>query len=134
MTDRPLQGSEDWIFFAALTAAGIMVDVVREPLVRYRVHASNSTADPHSLARSMWNAMNFMVDKGLIAPAAAPRSRAVTARTIARGYAAQREWGHSRSWLRRSLDFHHPANAVMSIGAVAATSLKSAVVRRGETR
>lgn len=130
VTERHLQGSEDWIFFATLLRAGKSITIVREPLVRYRVHGKNSSADARALARSMWGAVEHMGQTGFLPSGTEKRCRAHTAETIARAFAAQREWRNSLGWLGRSIASYPSAHALVTVARVAATASKTVALRR----
>ena len=88
--DRRLQGSEDWLFLARLAADGWQIDVVPESLVRFRVHAGQSTAPAENLARSMWSAREWLDTEGIGSANAAARRRNYAGTAIAAAYARER--------------------------------------------
>jgi glycosyltransferase involved in cell wall biosynthesis len=55
-----VQGSEDWVFLVKLLWAGWPIQVVRQPLVRYRVHSGSWTQRAENLERSMWSACSWL--------------------------------------------------------------------------
>lgn len=97
-TDRAVQGSEDWIFLLRLASAGVRPAVVEEPLVDYRVHASNSTGAADAVARSMWAAADWLDEQGIGRAHADGRRRWIATET-ARRYAGERDVDAARRWL-----------------------------------
>ena len=98
--EREVQGSEDWLFFARLAARGQRVAVIPEPLVRYRVHATNSTQNRDNVARCMWAAAEWLEKEGLTRGRAARVVRGVTAGSIARQMAWVGRWTDAAGWTR----------------------------------
>jgi glycosyltransferase involved in cell wall biosynthesis len=128
--EREVQGSEDWLFLAKLLSAHD-VSVVPEPLVRYRVHTANSTADPARVAGSMWSATEWMARHELMSGSVLRRSRARTAGTIGRGYAARRQWRSALAWAVRAFRDGSVAEALRSAALVLASSGRALLRRRG---
>jgi glycosyltransferase involved in cell wall biosynthesis len=114
-----VQGSEDWVFLARIVRAGHPVVVVREPLVQYRVHLGNSTADADRVAVSMWSAVQLMANDGMVSGAQLRRLRAETATVIARGFAARGKFRSAAAWWRRAVVAADRPNAVRATTLVA---------------
>lgn len=100
--ERQVQGSEDWLFFMSLAIKRQEIAALREPLVHYRVHQNNFSADIPAVARSTWNATVWAETHGLVGDRGARRLRARTAGMIARQYARRGEWSPARDWFKRS--------------------------------
>lgn len=128
--ERQLQGSEDWIFFAKLVGQGHVVGIVPQPLVRYRVHETNSTASPENRARSMWAAVLWMEAEGLLTQKSARRLRGRTAGVIGRGFAANRRWRQARSWAATAVGSGNPFESARSITMIALSATRAVIPRR----
>jgi glycosyltransferase involved in cell wall biosynthesis len=128
--DRVVQGSEDWIFLNLLRAQGTELGALEEPLVRYRIHGSNDTGDPRQVERSMWAAVGWMADHGLVGGAGEQRLRARTAGVIARGHAAKGGWGPAARWARRSMGVGAPLEGMRAVALAGATACHTKVVGR----
>lgn len=100
--ERRVQGSEDWIFLARLVGASHAISVVPEPLVNYRVHELNSTANLDSVARSMWAAIELVTAALHLDSRAEAKLTATTAGVIARQMARESRLKDSLSWLGRA--------------------------------
>lgn len=96
--DLVFQGSEDWMFLVKLLWAGWPLQLVREPLVRYRVHSGGSTQRAMNLERSMWAACKWFEHEGLGPPRLVARRRSFVAAAIARGYIAEGNLVRARHW------------------------------------
>jgi hypothetical protein len=127
--DRVLQGSEDWCFLLRLTAAGVPIRVLAEPLVRYRVHASNTTGDPDSVARSMWAAVRWLADNDLVRDGQQRRLAARTAGVIGQAYAAHGRRAPAARWAGRSLAAGAPLEALRAVSLVAGTGARAQLRR-----
>lgn len=90
--DRELQGSEDWLFLIKLRAHGHPFTLVPEPLVRYRVHELNSTADPAAVARSMEAAARVIDETYALSQRERSKLHAHVHSVASAGYAARGEW------------------------------------------
>jgi glycosyltransferase involved in cell wall biosynthesis len=126
-----VQGSEDWLLLVKLHVAGAPMEIVREPLLRYHVHPSNSTADPQRFAVSMWSAVDLMAREGYVAEEGLARLRGHTAVVIARGFAAARSWEEAYTWLRIAVREGTPVEAGRALGLVPASALRAALRRVG---
>jgi GT2 family glycosyltransferase len=124
-----VQGSEDWLFLIRLRLAGPPLRLVTEPLIRYRVHPSNSTADPERFAVSMWSAVEFMERHGYVGTQKLPRLRGRTAVVIARGFAASRRWEEAAGWMRVAVREGSRLEAIRALTMVPASAGR-AVLRR----
>jgi hypothetical protein len=98
-----IQGSEDWVFFARLVRGGHSVTIVQEPLVRYRVHGGNATADPDRVAVSMWSAVEYFTDEALLSRDELRRLRGRTAGLIARRFALDGRLREGLTWAHRAI-------------------------------
>lgn len=123
--ERSLQGSEDWIFLMRLHRAGVPIHIVPHPLVRYRVHADNSTGDVGNVARSMWGAVLWMEGDGLLTPELARRCRGNTAAVIARQYAATGDLKSSASWALKAMSNGRRRDFVAAPGLVLLSTVKA---------
>jgi len=131
-TKRELQGSEDWIFFSELRAHGADPLVIPDPLIGYRRHPGSSTSTAANLARSMWSAVGYMEEAGLVDSASLPRLRARTASVIARNFAITGDWGATYRWSKEVLtsnSVHGPMALAGVARSVAGRLLRS--VRAG---
>jgi glycosyltransferase involved in cell wall biosynthesis len=117
--DRELQGSEDWLFLVKLIRTSGSPIAVSAPLVRYRVHGLNSTADPRALERSMWAAVEWLEASGYATEASVPRARARAAAAIGRAFAAKREWGAAAGWALRAARHGTAPEAARAIAMIA---------------
>lgn len=122
-----VQGSEDWLLLVRLRVAGAAMQVIPDPLLRYCVHPSNSTADPERFAVSMWSAVEFMAREALVGDEDLPRLRGESALVIARGFAAVRSWEEAYNWLRIAVREGTPVEAGRALGLVPASALRAAL-------
>jgi hypothetical protein len=109
---RQVQGSEDWVFLVKLAAAGLPIVVVEQPLVRYRIHDSSSTADPENMARSMWSACEWIERAGTASGLTARRRRARAATAISCAFARQGQWRKALSWGKTAISAGTPAEGL----------------------
>jgi glycosyltransferase involved in cell wall biosynthesis len=128
--DRPVQGSEDWIFLNLLRARGTEILVVQEKLVRYRLHGSNDTGDPRQVERSMWSAIDWMSRRGLVEEAGERRLRARTAGVIGRAHAVKGAWAPAARWARTALLAGSPFEGARAAALVCATACRTSILRR----
>jgi hypothetical protein len=98
-----VQGSEDWICFARVIRNGHRVTIVKQPLVRYRVHGGNATADPDRVAVSMWSAVEYFAEEESLTHQELRRLRGRTAGLIARRFAANGRFREAMTWANRSI-------------------------------
>jgi hypothetical protein len=115
-------GTEDWLFLMKLIHAGHPLDVIRRPLVRYRFHAGNDTADPLRREEAFSAALAYIEREGLLEGRSLRRVRAHTAGTIGRGFARAGDMQGARRWAReagRSRSFPETAKAELGIAASA---------------
>jgi glycosyltransferase involved in cell wall biosynthesis len=131
---RRLQGAEDWVFLAQILIAGGTIEAVREPLVRYRMHDSNSTGSPDNVARSMWAAVSWFDETGFTSGRTARRQRAVVASVIARQYAAQARWRPAARWSLAACRSGAVADATVGSAMTLASGVKHALVRARDDR
>lgn len=128
-TDPAVQGSEDWLLLSRLVGSGKEIVVVPEPLVRYRVHGQNSTADPTSVARSMWAAVDRMESEGLVQAAATAAVRAHVAGVIGRQFASRRRWREAAAWGRTAFSSKPWPFGLKSCSLIAASALRGSFRR-----
>ena len=122
--DGLVQGSEDWILLNKLRAHGVAIEVLRETLIGYRVHPSNSTGDIETVARSMWEAARWM-DREL-PEHASPRRDLETARLLVPKFAAARDFARARDWLGIARSLGEPSERI----ALYTWALLSVILRR----
>jgi glycosyltransferase involved in cell wall biosynthesis len=82
-TDRfepSLRSSEDWDLWLQLAQRGVSMRVLQEPLVEYRVHATNKSRHRETMARCGSAVLTRALERGL------PRDLAVIAKTMRRRY------------------------------------------------
>lgn len=131
--EREVQGSEDWLFLISLVRSTAEIRVIDKPLVRYRVHGSNATAEPASLARSMWSAVRFMEDRRLLDGSEITRTRTRTATVIARSYAARGKWPETCHWAGLALRSGTAIEAARGLMLIGATAAKTVLTGRGSS-
>jgi glycosyltransferase involved in cell wall biosynthesis len=117
--DRRIQGSEDWVFLVKLVAAGFPIVTIEQPLVRYRVHPANSTADPENLARSMWSSCEWMERAAAGPDRLSRRRRARAATAIGCAFAGQGRWGEAVSWSATAISGRMPAESLRATWRIA---------------
>lgn len=100
--EREVQGSEDWLFVNRLLSNGYSIEVIPEVLVRYRVHDSNFTSDPSSVASCMWAATRWLVQHDVVQGAEIGRLRGRTAGILARQFARRGQGQDALHWLYRA--------------------------------
>ena len=127
---RDVQGSEDWVFLVQLIDAAGPPVTVPSPLVRYRVHDLNSTADPAAIQRSIPAAIDWLEARGYISGRTLRGARARAALAIGRAFAAKRDWRAAGSWAVRAGRDGTPVEAARAIGMIARTSVGSLMPRR----
>jgi len=130
--ERAVQGSEDWLFLLRLLLSGHSLDVIREPLVRYRIHAGSDTADPARREQSVSAAVVYVEREGLITGSGLRRLKAHLAGDLGRGFAVVGDSSGARRWARRALDAGSPLAAARAVAMIGASSAK-ARARRGRT-
>jgi glycosyltransferase involved in cell wall biosynthesis len=129
-TNRLVQGSEDWIFLVKLLLGGHRIDVVPEPLVRYRVHPGGSTQRADNLARSMWWACDWMDREAVASTVARSERRSRAAAAIATAYLSERRPRRALPWIRRALTNGRLQARAYSAWRMLRTALRTALGRR----
>ncbi|HET9721144.1 MAG TPA: glycosyltransferase family A protein [Solirubrobacteraceae bacterium] len=98
--DRALQGSEDWLFMTNLVRSGCEPVVIDRPLVRYRRHDGNSTANPAGYLAGQLAAVNWMLANGLSSPERHRQAFALTYESAARAHLLRGELRRGTECLR----------------------------------
>jgi GT2 family glycosyltransferase len=119
--DRDVQGAEDWLFLLKLVQAGRAIAVVPEPLIVYRIHGENSTADPWGQARAAWAVVEAAERESLLDGRELNRLQARTACKIARGFATYGHWRPALPWTVRSLRARSWREAPRAVVLIAAS-------------
>jgi glycosyltransferase involved in cell wall biosynthesis len=96
--EREYQGSEDWMFLVVLLWRGWRIQVVSEPLVRYRIHPGGWTQRPENLERSMWAASAWLDRQRIGPPHLVSARRSSVAAAISRAYIASGNWRRGWRW------------------------------------
>jgi glycosyltransferase involved in cell wall biosynthesis len=105
-----LRGPEDWVFALRLLRAGYRIEVLNQPLVRYRLHATNMMRDPDSVAR-IWPAMACIEEEALLDEDEIHRLKGYLGRAIARTYGRAGRFREASRWTRRAVRAGTPAQA-----------------------
>ena len=119
---RQLQGSEDWLFALRLVTRGHPIEVVGGALTRYRMHEGNWMADPAAVSESIWAAIEWVGNEGLLTDREMRRLRGSLARQLARLNGRAHRYGDAWRWTARSL----ASGTLRQAPATLALSAKSA--------
>jgi hypothetical protein len=110
--ERQYQGSEDWMFLVKLLWAGWPIEVIRKPLVRYRIHPGGWTHRPENLERSMWSACAWLDQQRIGPPHLISVRRSRVAAAIATAHLADGNWRRGGSWGRIALSEGSPTSRI----------------------
>jgi glycosyltransferase involved in cell wall biosynthesis len=122
--DRDVQGSEDWLLMAKLVRSGCEPVRMRELLVRYRVHARNSTASPAAYLRSTLAAVDWLERNGLATSERAALARAQKYEVAARTYALRGDAAAAVRCMRSAASLVPASRRLALIRANGARSLR----------
>ena len=125
----PLQGSEDWAFFAKWLGAGRMLSGIPEPQIRYRVHPGNWTMDASRVEVSMWAAVRWLDAEKCLGehPNAVKSARAMH---IARRFANAGDWDRMARWIAVARRFGIRRDALRELRAIPSSVARGAMRRR----